>query len=50
MIVVGGGQSGLAAARILSELEVPTVILEAGDRPAGSWPNYYDSLKVFSPA
>jgi putative flavoprotein involved in K+ transport len=49
VIVVGGGQSGLAAARVLREFRVPTVILEAGDRPAGSWPHYYDSLESFSP-
>ena len=50
VIVVGGGQSGLAAARALRELRMPTVILEASDRPAGSWPRYYDSLRLFSPA
>ena len=26
------------------------MVLEAGDRPAGSWPHYYDSLRLFSPA
>lgn len=50
VVVVGGGQSGLAAARALRQLRMPTVILEASDRPAGSWPRYYDSLRVFSPA
>ena len=50
MIVVGAGQSGLAAARALRELRMPTVILEASDRPTGSWPRYYDSLRMFSPA
>jgi putative flavoprotein involved in K+ transport len=50
VIVVGGGQSGLAAARALRGLRMPTVILEASDRPAGSWPRYYDSLRLFSPA
>jgi putative flavoprotein involved in K+ transport len=50
VIVVGGGQSGLAAGRALRELRMPTVILEASDRPTGSWPLYYDSLRVFSPA
>ena len=50
VIVVGAGQSGLAAARALRDLRTPTVILEASDRPAGSWPRYYDSLRVFSPA
>jgi putative flavoprotein involved in K+ transport len=29
---------------------MPTLILEAGDRPTGSWARYYDSLRVFSPA
>jgi putative flavoprotein involved in K+ transport len=48
--VIGGGQSGLAAARALRELDVPTVVFEAEDRPAGSWPRYYDSLRAFSPA
>jgi len=48
--VIGGGQSGLAAARALRELNVSAVVLEAGDRPAGSWPCYYDSLRAFSPA
>jgi putative flavoprotein involved in K+ transport len=49
VIVVGAGQSGLAAARALLEVEIPTVILEASDRPSGSWPSYYDSLRSFSP-
>jgi len=48
--VIGAGQSGLAAARALRELNVSAVVLEAGDRPAGSWPCYYDSLRAFSPA
>jgi putative flavoprotein involved in K+ transport len=48
--VIGAGQSGLAAARALREHNVATVVLEASDRAAGSWPCYYDSLKAFSPA
>jgi putative flavoprotein involved in K+ transport len=50
VVVVGGGQSGLSAARALSELRMPAMILEASDRPTGSWPRYYDSLRLFSPA
>ena len=50
VVVVGGGQSGLAAARALRQLDQPALVLEAGDRPAGSWPRYYDSLRLFSPA
>src|SRR5215211_748541 len=50
VVVVGAGQSGLAAAHALEKLSVPVVVLEAGHRPAGSWPRYYESLRLFSPA
>src|SRR5215207_11712213 len=50
VVVIGAGQSGLAAAHVLDKLSVPVVVLEAGDRPSGSWPRYYDSLRLFSPA
>jgi putative flavoprotein involved in K+ transport len=50
IVVVGGGQSGLAAARAARDAGLNPVVLEAGDRPAGSWPRYYDSLRLFSPA
>ncbi len=50
IVVIGGGQSGLAAAHALHELNVSALVLEAGDRPTGSWPQYYDSLRLFSPA
>jgi putative flavoprotein involved in K+ transport len=50
VVVVGAGQSGLAAARVLRELNAWAVVLEAGQRTAGSWPCYYDSLRAFSPA
>jgi putative flavoprotein involved in K+ transport len=48
--VVGGGQSGLAAARALRAHGLEPVVLEASGRAAGSWPRYYDSLTLFSPA
>ena len=50
MVVIGGGQSGLAAARALRATGMDPVVLEAGVRPVGSWPRYYDSLTLFSPA
>jgi putative flavoprotein involved in K+ transport len=49
-LVIGGGQSGLAAAHHLRKRGLNPVILEAGDEPVGSWPHYYDSLTLFSPA
>jgi len=49
-IVIGGGQSGLAAAYYLQSERFRFLILESGERTVGSWPRYYDSLKLFSPA
>lgn len=49
-IVVGAGQAGLAAGYQLQRTGVPFVILEASDEAGGSWPHYYDSLRLFSPA
>jgi putative flavoprotein involved in K+ transport len=50
VVVIGAGQSGLAAARSLEPHGISPVVLEAGPEPAGSWPRYYDSLALFSPA
>ncbi|TDB74301.1 NAD(P)/FAD-dependent oxidoreductase [Actinomadura sp. KC216] len=48
--VIGGGQSGLAAARAVTAAGLRPLVLEASGRAAGSWPDYYDSLTLFSPA
>jgi putative flavoprotein involved in K+ transport len=50
VVIIGAGQSGLAAARALQGHGIHPVILKAGPEPAGSWPHYYDSLTLFSPA
>jgi putative flavoprotein involved in K+ transport len=49
-IVIGGGQAGLAAGYYLQKNELRFLILEANGQAVGSWPKYYDSLKLFSPA
>ncbi|CAM3769585.1 NAD(P)/FAD-dependent oxidoreductase [Occultella aeris] len=50
VIIIGAGQSGLAAARAVRDRGLEPLVLEAGERPVGSWPSYYDSLRLFSPA
>ncbi|MEV1321476.1 NAD(P)/FAD-dependent oxidoreductase [Micromonospora arborensis] len=50
VVIVGGGQSGLAAAHAALSSGLRPVVLEAGAAPVGSWPDYYDSLTLFSPA
>ncbi len=49
-IVVGAGQSGLAAGYVLRRAGLRFAILEGSDKIAGSWPRYYESLRLFSPA
>jgi putative flavoprotein involved in K+ transport len=49
-LVVGGGQAGLAAGYHLKRAGLSFAILEAGEETGGSWPGYYDSLRLFSPA
>ncbi len=49
-VVIGGGQAGLATGYHLQRAGLRFAVLEAGAEAAGSWPRYYDSLKLFSPA
>lgn len=50
VLIIGGGQSGLAAAYHHTRRGHRVAIIEAGIEPVGSWPQYYDSLTLFSPA
>ena len=50
VIVIGGGQAGLAAGYHLKRNQMDFLILESRPQAVGSWPHYYDSLKLFSPA
>ena len=49
-IVIGGGQSGLAAGYYLQKEGAKFLILEAAAQATGSWQHHYDSLSLFSPA
>ena len=50
VIVIGAGQAGLACGWHLQRLGLGFLILDGQTRPGGNWRNYYDSLKLFSPA
>jgi putative flavoprotein involved in K+ transport len=49
-IVIGAGQAGLATGHHLKRAGLRFAILEADRQAGGSWPRYYDSLTLFSPA
>src|SRR4051794_3647975 len=50
VLVLGGGQAGLAAGYYLQRAGLSFAILEGTSDVGGSWPHYYDSLRLFSPA
>src|SRR5918911_5346173 len=49
VIVVGGGQAGLAIGYFLAQEQRRFAILEAADAPAAAWRNRWDSLTLFTP-
>lgn len=50
VVVIGGGQAGLALGWHLQQHGLDFLILDEQTRPGGNWRNYYDSLQLFSPA
>lgn len=50
VIVIGGGQSGLAAAYYLNRTKLSYVVLDRETSAGGSWQHYWRSLRLFSPA
>lgn len=50
VVVVGGGQAGLAAGYFLRRAGLDFAILDGSEDPGGSWSEYWDSLRLFSPA
>ena len=49
VVVVGGGQAGLALGYFLARDGRRFTILEAADAPAAAWRKRWDSLKLFTP-
>ena len=49
MLIVGGGQGGIALGARLRQLGVPTLIVERNARPGDSWRNRYKSLCLHDP-
>jgi putative flavoprotein involved in K+ transport len=50
VLVIGAGQAGLATGYHLQRAGLSFAILEGTSDVGGSWPHYYDSLRLFSPA
>ena len=49
-VIIGAGQTGLAAAHHLAKRGLPFLILDADERVGDHWRNHWDSLRLFSPA
>ncbi|MBC2859036.1 NAD(P)/FAD-dependent oxidoreductase [Stappia sp. 28M-7] len=49
VVIIGGGQGGIALGARLRQLGVPTIIVERNDRPGDSWRKRYKSLCLHDP-
>jgi putative flavoprotein involved in K+ transport len=49
VVIVGGGQGGIALGARLRQLDVPTIIVERNARPGDSWRKRYKSLCLHDP-
>jgi putative flavoprotein involved in K+ transport len=50
VVVIGGGQSGLATGYYLRRTGLSFVILDEQEKPGGAWNQTWHSLRLFSPA
>jgi putative flavoprotein involved in K+ transport len=50
LVVIGGGQAGLAAGYWLQKQDLDFLIVDAGARVGDVWRNRWDSLQLFTPA
>ena len=49
MLVVGGGQGGIALGARLRQLGVPTLVIDKHGRPGDQWRSRYKSLCLHDP-
>ena len=49
VVIIGGGQGGIALGARLQRLNVPTIIIEKNERPGDSWRKRYKSLCLHDP-
>ncbi|MCD2187722.1 NAD(P)/FAD-dependent oxidoreductase [Actinomycetospora soli] len=49
VVVIGGGQGGIALSARLRQLGVPTIVIERNERPGDSWRKRYKSLALHDP-
>ena len=49
VVIIGGGQGGIALGARLRQLGVPTIIVEKNERAGDSWRNRYKSLCLHDP-
>ncbi len=50
VVVIGGGQAGLAVGFYLRRTDLSWIILDDQERPGGAWQRTWDGLRLFSPA
>jgi putative flavoprotein involved in K+ transport len=49
VLVIGGGQGGIALGARLRQLDVPTIVIDRQSRPGDQWRNRYASLCLHDP-
>ena len=49
VIIIGGGQAGLATAYYLRRTDLRTMILDDAPEPGGAWRGTWEGLRLFSP-
>ncbi|GGE22032.1 FAD-dependent oxidoreductase [Aureimonas endophytica] len=49
VLIIGGGQGGIALAARLRQLDVPTIVIDRHERPGDQWRKRYKSLCLHDP-